>query len=604
MKKVLKKSAVLVMIFAMVLSAAIPAAAATKTKTIHLKKNTTTVSTSLTAGEKLKLTVKSGTKTVKASKATFKSSEKSVATVSKKGVITAKKAGMATITIKANKKTARLKLTVKNKAAPTPAPQPTPPPRPTPMPQQAPQPMLTPQPALTPQPMPTPQPTPTPEPTPQPTVYTISFNAGDGFGEMSDSYVTGGTLFTLPDCTFTAPEGKVFDRWDRGAAGEQISVTENLTLTALWKYKEIDSGISVSKYGNVILTVTMDSFKEQGYEPGDVIDVQVGAKTIRMPIGTAYSDVDSGNPVCYFNEGKNQVSLAVNSGNFAVASGMAAEIKVITEDPGFAVIWNDGFSESTMIHISMAEKEGYLQDYLLRHLPARSDNREDYRGTTNLPNLTDPEYANFRAVNTTGMGKGALYRSSSPIDPSLNRNKEADAQISENHIRTIMNMTDEENSMKEYAGYDQTNYAGCDVIPLSMGMDFFEEDFRGKFAEGIRFMLEKEGPYLIHCREGKDRTGFALGVLESLMGASVDEIVKDYMITYYNYYGVTTDFAQYERIAETNIKASLAKAFGLNQLEDAGTELSAYAAMYLEGIGLNAEEISALKERLGRNYTE
>lgn len=46
-------------------------------------------------------------------KVTFKSSSPKVASVNKKGVITAKKAGKATITIKAGNKKVKVKVTVK-----------------------------------------------------------------------------------------------------------------------------------------------------------------------------------------------------------------------------------------------------------------------------------------------------------------------------------------------------------------------------------------------------------------------------------------------------------------------------------------------------------
>ena len=46
-------------------------------------------------------------------KVTFKSSKKSVATVTNKGVIKAKKKGKATITVKSGKKTAKVQITVK-----------------------------------------------------------------------------------------------------------------------------------------------------------------------------------------------------------------------------------------------------------------------------------------------------------------------------------------------------------------------------------------------------------------------------------------------------------------------------------------------------------
>ena len=55
---------------------------------------------------------------------------------------------------------------------------------------------------------------------------------------------------------------------------------------------------------------------------------------------------------------------------------------------------------------------------------------------------------------------------------------------------------------------------------------------------GFMSMVEKPGPYLIHCLEGKDRTGYACAILEALCGATYDEIVNDYLITYDNYFGI------------------------------------------------------------------
>lgn len=374
------------------------------------------------------------------------------------------------------------------------------------------------------------------------------------------------------------------------------AVSENEALP------KVESGISaISKYGNIILDVTPETMRELGFEPADVIDVRIGRETIRMPIGAAYSDVDSGEPVCCIkanNEGTEQVVLAINNGNLASSIGLA-DIRKIDADPGYEVIWSDGFDASAVVYLSMAEKQGYAEEYQLQQLTgARSNNREDY------PDLSDMEFANFREVNTTGMGRGALYRSSTPIDPALGRNGEADAQISASNIQTILNMTDQESMMKAYPGYEQTNYSKCNVIAIAMGMDYFSDEFRQNLADELRFMLDHEGPYLIHCKEGKDRTGFLAGILASLMGADMDEITGDYMKTYYNYYGITPESPQYAEIADSNIKKSLAKAFGLNQLEDAGSDLSAYASAYLKSLGMSEEEVFALKSRLSKDYTE
>ncbi len=121
MNNALRRSVLIALIIAAALAFSIvTSTAATKAKTIKLKSKTTTVSATMTEGNKLTLKVKDKTKTVKPAKAKFTTSRKTVAVVSKKGVVTAKKAGKATITIKANKKTVKLKVTVKAKPVPKP----------------------------------------------------------------------------------------------------------------------------------------------------------------------------------------------------------------------------------------------------------------------------------------------------------------------------------------------------------------------------------------------------------------------------------------------------------------------------------------------------
>ena len=64
------------------------------------------------------------------------------------------------------------------------------------------------------------------------------------------------------------------------------------------------------------------------------------------------------------------------------------------------------------------------------------------------------------------------------------------------------------------------------------------EDFANKLREGLLFMI-KRTPYLIHCVEGKDRAGITVALLEAIMDASVEEIYKDYVKSYENYFHKT-----------------------------------------------------------------
>lgn len=68
--------------------------------------------------------------------------------------------------------------------------------------------------------------------------YQIRFEAGGGNGKMDSVTVDTGTDFKLPECGFTAPQGKTFDKWDIGEAGSLFTVSNDITITAVWKDKE------------------------------------------------------------------------------------------------------------------------------------------------------------------------------------------------------------------------------------------------------------------------------------------------------------------------------------------------------------------------------
>ena len=59
--------------------------------------------------------------------------------------------------------------------------------------------------------------------------------------------------------------------------------------------------------------------------------------------------------------------------------------------------------------------------------------------------------------------------------------------------------------------------------------------FRPRLIEAMRLyfeaLAETDGPTLIHCMAGKDRTGLAVGLLHAAMGVSHDDIIADYLLT-------------------------------------------------------------------------
>lgn len=226
----------------------------------------------------------------------------------------------------------------------------------------------------------------------------------------------------------------------------------------------------------------------------------------------------------------------------------------------------------------------------------RTDHREDY------PELTDAEFANFREVTAGYIAPGRLYRSSSPIDPGIGRNTYADEAMEAAGITGVINLSNSEEKAKSFEGYENTYYAAQDIIFLDLTDSSYIKDLEPGIAEGFRYIAEHEGPFLVHCRVGKDRTGTFIMVLEALMGASVPDITGDYLKTFENFYDVVDGVQQPLTPEETEavehkMRENLRRTFELETFPEEGFEKC--AEDYLLSIGLTDEEISNIRKHLG-----
>ena len=353
-------------------------------------------------------------------------------------------------------------------------------------------------------------------------------------------------------------------------------------------YETLSGAIEeISKYGNVKITTTKEMMHSGGYEFGDIVTISFADKKIDVPYCATYSDVDAGAAGLFGRYDDETVTVAVNVGDFATIYGIAE--KRTLEDNAYEWVYCEGIDENLTFTISMKQKRGYYNQYIIRQL-SYSDEREDY------PHLTDEEFGNFRVVSTFGMGKNVLYRSATPVDPQKNRNVYVDAAAMEHGITVIIDLNDSVETLASFEGYETSYFAATDHIALNMGLDFTQADFKEKLKKAFEYMIENDGVYLIHCLEGKDRTGFVVALLEFLMGASYDEAEADYMITYYNYYGVKKGEERYDIIAESNFEKNLLCSFGVEEVKNA--DLKKLAFDYISEIGLTEREIEALKANL------
>ena len=354
----------------------------------------------------------------------------------------------------------------------------------------------------------------------------------------------------------------------------------------------LPDGSDMLKYGNPDIDLAADELLKT-FALGDIVTVTLeGYGSFDVPVCSNYDDVFMGEKLLRTVSGKPQLCLAINYGQLGM------EIGIIEKAPAgadYAYQVKEGIEFPINVTIEMKEKGGYV-DRLALGLLNRTIDRDDYE------DLTDAEFANFREITTTGMAPKTLYRASNPVNPDISRNVYADKACEEAGIKTFINLSDSEAVAQAFEGFSDSYYSKQNIIYLSLPVTFTSDTFKDGLAEGLRFIIANEGPYLFHCAEGKDRAGLTAAVLEALMGASIDEIKEDYAKTYINYYDVQDGKHQEiaPKVMDTIREIIVRNMTASFESEDITAPTLAEAAeKYLLAIGLSADEITALKGKLG-----
>lgn len=336
--------------------------------------------------------------------------------------------------------------------------------------------------------------------------------------------------------------------------------------------------IDIEKYGHAVLDITTADLMAAGYALGDVVCVRFGSCEYTMPFFDGYY-ANPGSFLLRGSKAEEYIAVCINYGDFSAVNDI---------------------SIGDTARITISEKAGMraIQElYALQY----SNDPSDYANSTT--------FANFRAVTVGRIGEGKLYRISSPINNKNGRADYADAFIASVGVATALNLADSEEDVREFLAdpdrdspYYRQLYESGHVLAVDLTGNFYSEEFSSSLAQGFTFLAQNEAPYCIHCTEGKDRTGFAAMMLEALMGATLDEIIDDYMITFYNYYGIDKDQEpeRYQAVLDVNLMAMLFHVTGTETVEELRqTDLEAAVSAYLMDAGMTQADILVLKEKLG-----
>ncbi len=356
----------------------------------------------------------------------------------------------------------------------------------------------------------------------------------------------------------------------------------------------LESGVSsITTAGALVLSLSSRDLREAGFELGDIVKVSVGDVTEDIPYCKSYGEVLIGKPLIYQSGGT--VYLSCSYGQYAGERGLA-------DFNGSVWQLRDGKPlDSLRVTLEMAQKGGYLDMRAGLRLYA-TDSRKDYD--------SDVIFANFREVKGGRLGSGALYRSSIPSSSTRPRAPFADALMREAGIKTVLNLANSPERLKKNMAspecknfYYRSLYESGAVIARSLPAVVGDKAFRDGLAEELRFAIAHDGPYLVHCAEGKDRTGFVCFLLGALMDATPEELERDYGESFLNYYHLSRDEERYSIFVNDGL-AYFYRSIGGSEVfaETESENFSALARGWLSGIGLTDDEISVLEEGLALDY--
>ena len=331
------------------------------------------------------------------------------------------------------------------------------------------------------------------------------------------------------------------------------------------------------EFGNVYIELTIDEFNKLGFAFGDSVNVS-------------------------FDNGKSYEDIPYYSGYYTPVGEMLAcgypgyPHVVIARNYG-AGTWEEfEMTDSSKVTVTLNEA-GKYKDIQELYALSYSDNRDDFD--------SDIIFANFREVEGGKLKKGAFYRSASPCDNLHKRAAYANKFAEEYGIKFVLNLSDSEEKYKSHteaedfaSEYYDSLYRSGNVLVLAMNANYRSDGFAKILSEAFYTMTGHDAPCLIHCVEGKDRTGFACALLLALADASAQEIIDDYMITYDNYYGISKESKpeKYQAVLG-NVNDFLYCLCDAEKGADVNTlDLRSGAENYLRRGGLTDEQIKSIED--------
>ncbi len=332
--------------------------------------------------------------------------------------------------------------------------------------------------------------------------------------------------------------------------------------------------VSYNEFGAAMLDFTETDMTKAGFTLGDVVSITVDGKEIVMPYYDGYY-TRNGEYLCVAYPTYPSICFTANN------VGLPEELTGL---------------EGHAVTVRMKEKGGCIDVQQALSMKYTND-REDY------DLISDAAFANARGVSAGKMASGILYRSSSPFSNEINRAKYVSEYLEQAKVMTVLNLTDTEEKMAAYdmPAYSRSLWEGGQVILCPLKADPTADDYNQRLVAALKELPSRPAPYVVHCTEGKDRTGYVCALLEGLCGATYEEIVADYLITYDNYYQITPvkDPALCNTLVSLRLNTCLMYYAGVtDEAQLPEVDYAKAFASYLLSHGMSQQQLDALVQAL------
>ena len=331
---------------------------------------------------------------------------------------------------------------------------------------------------------------------------------------------------------------------------------------------------SYSELGVAMLDFLEADMEKAGFTLGDVISITVDDKEIVMPYYDGFY-TRNGEYLCVAYPTYPSVCFTANN------VGLPPELRGL---------------EGHTVTVRMKEKGGSL-DVQSALSMKYTNNRDDY------PALSDAEYANARAVEAGNIAEKVLHRCSTPFSNEINRNNYVSKYLEREGVKTVLNLADTEEKMLTYdiPPYSRKLWEEGNVILCPLKSDPTADDFNNRLIAALKEIPSRPAPYAVNCMEGKDRTGYVCALLAGLCGATYEEIVTDYLITYNNYYNITPVNNPDICNALVSLRLNMCLMYYAGVNDEAQLPYVDYAeaiSNYLLSHGMSPEQLNALVQAL------